>query len=115
MTDFRPGNKTHAVKFSVESEFQVKNTDNSQENQILETTKFKSISPEIPLIAIKVLLKALYMSRRVFGHSLESLRWILTKIGGNLPTGLPELSKPSRTLIQARKPNLLRKPIFEKF
>ena len=29
VTDFRPGNKTHVVKFSVESKFQVKNIDNS--------------------------------------------------------------------------------------
>ena len=69
MTVSRPGNKTPGVKFSVESDVQVKN---KHVLRLGGKNKEKRNS--------KNSKKLFFM---VFGHSSESSGWILTKIGGN--------------------------------
>ena len=44
---------------------------------------------------------------RAFGHSSESSGAFLTEIGGNLPTSLPELFKPSGAIKKLRITNKL--------
>ena len=41
------------------------------------------------------------------GHSSESSGVLLTKIEGNLPTSLPDLSKPKFSRLNRRKTNIL--------
>ena len=50
---------------------------------------------------------------RVFGHSSESSGAFLTKIGGNVPTDLPDLPKPTRTSKNLRKTKFLEKKFLK--
>ena len=53
---------------------------------------------------IEIVVTCLVVNFFVFGHNSESDHAFWTKIGGNLPLSLPELSIPIRDLFLSNKP-----------